>query len=65
MSSPIRAWDLGITWTPKVCKIIAFRAVIMGLGPLVYIFLVGLGRTEGVVRVTGPSGQAFAEIPFG
>ena len=25
------------TWTPKVCKIIAFMAIIMGLGPLFYI----------------------------
>ena len=27
-----------ITWTPKVCKIMASRAVIMGLGLLFYIF---------------------------
>ena len=27
------------TWTPKVCKIMAFRAVIMGLGLLFYILL--------------------------
>ena len=27
----------GCTWTPKVCKIMAFRAVIMGLGLLFYI----------------------------
>ena len=27
-------WGPGFTWTPKVGKIIAFRAVIMGLGPL-------------------------------
>ena len=26
------------TWTPKVCKIMALMAVIMGLGPLFYIF---------------------------
>ena len=25
------------TWTPKVCRIIAFWAIIMGLGPLFYI----------------------------
>ena len=25
------------TWTPKVCKIMAFMAVIMGLGLLFYI----------------------------
>ena len=27
------------TWTPKVCKIMAFMAIIMGLGLLFYIFL--------------------------
>ena len=27
------------TWTPKVCKIMAFMAVISGLGPLFYILL--------------------------
>ena len=27
------------TWTPKVCKIMAFMAIIMGLGPLFYILL--------------------------
>ena len=27
------------TWTPKVCKIMAFRAVIMGLGLLFYVLL--------------------------
>ena len=27
------------TWTPKVCKIIAFVAVILGLGLLFYILL--------------------------
>ena len=27
------------TWTPKVCKITAFMAVIMGLGLLFYILL--------------------------
>ena len=27
-----------LTWTPKVCKIVAFRAVIMGLGLLFDIF---------------------------
>ena len=26
-----------LTWTPKVCKIIALMAVILGLGPLFYI----------------------------
>ena len=28
-----------ITWTPKVCKIMAFMAVILGLGLLFYILL--------------------------
>ena len=28
---------LGCTWTPKLCKIMAFMAVLMGLGPLFYI----------------------------
>ena len=27
------------TWTPKVCKIMAFMAVILGLGLLFYILL--------------------------
>ena len=27
------------TWTPKVCKIMAFVAIIMGLGLLFYILL--------------------------
>ena len=30
---------MGITWTPKVCKIIAFMAITMGLGLLFYILL--------------------------
>ena len=30
--------DVG-TWTPKVCKIMALMAIIMGLGLLVYILL--------------------------
>ena len=25
------------TWTPKVCKIMALRAIFRGLGPLFYI----------------------------
>ena len=27
------------TWTPKVCKIMAFMAILMGLGLLFYILL--------------------------
>ena len=30
---------LNPTWTPKVCKMMAFMAVTMGLGLLFYIFL--------------------------
>ena len=35
----ILALSLGPTWTPKVCKIMAFMAIIMGLGLLFYILL--------------------------
>ena len=28
---------LGLAWTPKVCNIMAFMAVLMGLGLLLYI----------------------------
>ena len=31
--------QLRSTWTPKMCKIMAFMAVIMGLGLLFYILL--------------------------
>ena len=34
-----RKEGLGSTWTPKVCRIMALMAVIMGLGPLLYILL--------------------------
>ena len=30
---------LGNAWTPKVCKIMAFLAIIRGLGLLFYIFV--------------------------
>ena len=30
---------VGFTWTPKVCKIMAFMAVSMGLRPSFYILL--------------------------
>ena len=30
---------LGNTWAPKVCKILAFMAIIMGSGLLLYILL--------------------------
>ena len=33
---------LGFTWTPKVCKIMAFMAILMGLG-LVFYILLGFG----------------------
>ena len=40
VSPRLDAWDvMVITWTPKVCKIMAFMAVIMGLGLLFYILL--------------------------
>ena len=32
-------YKLGTTWTPKVDKIMAFMAIIMGLGLLFYILL--------------------------
>ena len=31
--------DLGFTWTPEVCRIMAFWAVFKGLGLLLYILL--------------------------
>ena len=34
----------GYTWAPKVCKVMAFIAIIMGLGLLFYILL-DLGTT--------------------
>ena len=33
------ALTLNPTWTPKVCKIIAFMVIIMGSGPLLCILL--------------------------
>ena len=30
---------IALTWTPKVCKMKAFMAIIMGLGLLFYILL--------------------------
>ena len=35
---PVQCLENG-TWTPKVCKIMAFMAIIMGLGLLFYILL--------------------------
>ena len=32
-------FGLGFAWTPKVCKIMALMAIIMGLGLLFYILL--------------------------
>ena len=37
VSLNLRAWDLTTTWTPKVCKIMAFMATFKGLGLLFYI----------------------------
>ena len=34
-----RVWVEGFTWTPKVCEIMAFVAVIMGLGLPLYVLL--------------------------
>ena len=34
-----RVQGLGCAWTPKVCKILALLAAIMGLGRLCYILL--------------------------
>ena len=48
----LAAWDVGSSWTPKVCKIMAFMAIIMGLGPLFYILL-GLGCGFLVFRGVG------------
>ena len=33
------SYSLNNTWTPKVCKTMALRAIIMGLGPFFYILL--------------------------
>ena len=41
-----RGFRVTPTWTPKVGKIMAFMAVIMGLGLLFYIFFGGLGITH-------------------
>ena len=38
-SDPLLGNNLPATWTPKVCKIMAFMAIIMGLGLLFYILL--------------------------
>ena len=37
-----------LTWTPKVCNIIAFIAVFMCLKLLFYVLLGGLGRVSGL-----------------
>ena len=40
METTIVNWGyIGIPYTPKVCKIMAFMAMIMGLGLLFYILL--------------------------
>ena len=39
------------SWTQKLCKIMAFMAVILGLGPLFYILLgFRLGQIHGTLR---------------
>ena len=51
---------LGLTWTPKLCKIMAFMAVIMGLGLLFYIlFGVWVGLNLGL-RVEGLGDDSMA-----
>ena len=35
----VQCLEYTLTWTPKVCKRMAFTAVIMGLRPLFYILL--------------------------
>ena len=44
------------TWTPKVCKIIAFMSVIMGLRLLFYILFRGVSVSPNntVVPMSGP-----------
>ena len=42
---------LTVTWTPKVCKIMAFMAILMGLG-LLFTYFWGLG-TITIVSITG------------
>ena len=37
LAGGFRVYSLATTWTPKVCKIMDFMAVIMGLGLLFYI----------------------------
>ena len=37
--NPLIFSNSSVTWTPKVCKLMAFMAVIMGLGLLCYILL--------------------------
>ena len=44
--SHITYFGIGPTWTPKVCKVIAFKAVILGLGQLFHILL---GFRKGMV----------------
>ena len=50
-----RVWGLGFrveaTWTPKVCRIMAFWAIFRGIGPLSYILLGGLGKGSWVFGV--------------
>ena len=36
--APVSIIILVITWAPKACKMMAFWAIIMGLGPLFCIF---------------------------
>ena len=44
-ASGVSPGNLNPTWTPKVCKIMAFKAIIKGLGLLFYILL-GFGYAK-------------------
>ena len=46
------------TWTPKVCEIMAFMAVIMGLGPFLYILL-GFRQGSGTDSIINTQAVAF------
>ena len=50
----------GFTGTPKVCKIMALMAVIMGIGLLCYILL-GYRANSGLGDIRGPLKGGFRE----
>ena len=61
---PILCWDPMIsTWTPKVCKIMAFMAIIMGLGLTFYILLGFRETLNSTLKPRGgPSPHAECEV---